>query len=133
MSPPAAAARIVAALGLLLAGLLAGSEYVVRPWAIGGRSMEPGLRHGDRVLVDRWTYRQRPPRLGEIVLIVRPGSRPMVKRIARVEPALDAVWVLGDNASASDDSRRFGGVPMANVRGRVVLRYWPPSQVGPIR
>jgi len=95
--------------------------------------MEPGLQHGDRVLVDRWTYRQRPPQVGEVVLVLGPSSRPMVKRAARVEPGSYAVWVLGDNAAASNDSRRFGGVPWASVRGRVVFRYWPPSRVGPVR
>lgn len=133
MSPAAAAVRIVAALGLVLAGSLVGSEYVVHPWAVGGRSMEPGLQQGDRVLVDRWTYRQRPPQVGEVVLVLGPGARPLVKRAARVEPSADAVWVLGDNASASNDSRRFGGVPLASVRGRVVFRYWPPSRMGPVR
>jgi len=133
VSPPAAAARIVVAMGLVLAGLLAGSEYVVHPWAVGGRSMEPALHHGDRVLVDRWTYRQRPPQVGEVLLVLGPSSRPMVKRVARVEPGSNAVWVLGDNAAASNDSRRFGGVPRASVRGRVVFRYWPPSRVGPVR
>ena len=31
---------------------------------------------GDRVLVDRWTYRHRPPRLGEVVLLDAPTAGP---------------------------------------------------------
>jgi len=35
------------------------------------------------------------------------------------------VWVIGDNLSNSTDSRSFGPVPMALLRGRIVARVWP--------
>jgi len=34
-------------------------------------------------------------------------------------------FVLGDNRPDSHDSRYFGSVPQANIKGRVVLRWWP--------
>jgi signal peptidase I len=34
------------------------------------------------------------------------------------------LWVMGDNRAVSIDSRDYGGVPFANVRGRVLLRWW---------
>ncbi|MBA2555839.1 MAG: signal peptidase I [Chloroflexi bacterium] len=37
------------------------------------------------------------------------------------------VFVLGDHRSNSADSRVFGSVPVENVIGRAVLRYWPIS------
>lgn len=37
----------------------------------------------------------------------------------------DEVYLLGDNARSSKDSRYWGGVPLTHVRGRAVLRYWP--------
>jgi signal peptidase I len=40
------------------------------------------------------------------------------------------LYVLGDNRGASDDSRFWGPIPEAWVRGKVVLRYWPPSGLG---
>ena len=34
------------------------------------------------------------------------------------------LWVMGDNRSVSIDSRDYGGVPYANLRGKVLLRWW---------
>jgi signal peptidase I len=97
--------------------------------------MEPALRPGDRVLVDRWTYRYRRPREGEVVLLDGPAFVPLVKRIGRPPAAGDPerLWVVGDNRAHSTDSRRFGTVAAPQVRGRIVLRYWPLSRVGLVR
>ncbi len=40
------------------------------------------------------------------------------------------VFVLGDNRSASNDSRVFGPVHRNNIVGRAWLSYWPPSLIG---
>jgi len=114
--------------GLLLAGLWLAGGWLVVPWVVAGRSMEPALLHGDRVLVDLWTYRHRPPRIGELVLFEGPEGEIMVKRLAPSPPhAGPGYWLLGDNSGSSRDSRRFGPVPAGRLRGRVVLRYWPLS------
>lgn len=34
-------------------------------------------------------------------------------------------WIAGDNMEASRDSRHFGPLPLALVRGKVVARVWP--------
>ena len=134
MSRPATG--VVVSLVTLLAGLYGASVYLVRPWAVGGRSMQPALAAGDRVLVDRWSYRHRPPRPGEVVVVLDARGVPIVKRVARLEvdPSDGPwLWVEGDNRAASDDSRRFGPVAPARLRGRVAFRYWPPSRAGPVR
>ncbi len=42
------------------------------------------------------------------------------------------VWVMGDNRPNSGDSRQFGSIPVASIRGVVTFVYWPPSRFGPI-
>ncbi len=38
--------------------------------------------------------------------------------------------VLGDNRTRSADSRSFGLIEKERIVGRVVFRFWPPSQIG---
>lgn len=40
------------------------------------------------------------------------------------------VWVMGDNRTASQDSRYFGAVPVSSITGRAALVYWPVSDIG---
>jgi phage repressor protein C with HTH and peptisase S24 domain len=81
--------------------------------------MTPALRHGDAVLVRRGGRAVRP---GDIV-VVRFRSRPGLLAIKRAVRAEDGGWwVRGDNEFVTDDSRAYG---VADVVGRVVLRWWP--------
>lgn len=97
------------------------------PWftaLVDGPSMVPTLRPGDAVLVSR----ARSTRPGDVV-VARFRSRPdllVVKRAAR--PDGDGWWLLGDNPLVTDDSRAYG---VADVIGRVTLRWWP--RIGRIR
>jgi signal peptidase I len=39
------------------------------------------------------------------------------------------VFVMGDNRASSSDSRTFGAVPVPNIIGKVILRFWPLDRV----
>ena len=91
--------------------------------------MAPTLRHGDVLLV-RWRPRT-PPRPGAVVVVDLPDRPLAVKRVARVGSG-GQIWVEGDNALASTDSRILGGLPPQAVRGLVICRIWPkPGYVRP--
>lgn len=121
---------------LLVAGALAavGGAVASAAWLdvveVRGRSMEPALLPGDRLLVERWTYARRPPRRDEVVLTADPRDpqRELVKRVASV---LDGeVHLAGDNAAASTDSATFGSVPLLAVRWRALAVCWPAGRIG---
>jgi signal peptidase I len=45
----------------------------------------------------------------------------------------DEVFLLGDNSADSQDSRSFGPVSRARLRGKVLAVAWPPSRVRRVR
>jgi signal peptidase I len=47
----------------------------------------------------------------------------------RVKIPKDNYYVLGDNRTGSCDSRDWGPLPRANIIGRVIATYWPPSRI----
>ena len=91
---------------------------------VRGRSMEPTLHEGDRLLV---LYGARPcrRRLAIVRLPDGPdGPRPLaVKRIGWPDlTGADAWWVASDNIREGVDSRTVGTIPGTDVLGRVLLR-----------
>ena len=119
----------------LVTGVLSGT--VVRRYVVDGRSMLRAFSPGDRLLVERVSYRLRAPRVSEAVVVRQRGveGRPDLKRIA-AGPGMnvevrganhllgrDEWYVLGDNMDESTDSRLLGPVKTRDVIGRVWFKY----------
>ena len=105
---------------------LLGGVLLSRKWFtvidVTGRSMEPTLSPSARVLL----LRARSVRLGDVV-VVRVNDLTMVKRVTAFTSD-GLLFLEGDNASSSWDSRQFGPVARSQIVGRVV---WP--RLTPVR
>jgi len=64
---------------------------------------------------------------GDYVCMGTPGERGEEQMIQVPE---GHCWVLGDNLTASRDSRIFGPLPLALIKGKVVARVLPYGQSG---
>lgn len=93
----------------------------------GGRRLA-GCRAGDLVVVRGRGAEGVAPGQGAEGLVSGHEPAPVVKRVVAV--GAGGVTVAGDNPAASTDSRDYGPVPLADVRGRVVYRYAPAGRVG---
>ena len=120
--------RWVLPLGSVLTAAFFGAARAagLRRVVVEGTSMLPTLAPGDRLLVAR-TGRPVP---GDLVAVPDPRAprRLLVKRVAALSGG--QVELRGDNPGHSTDSRSFGPVPVAALRGRVVRRYAPAGRRG---
>ena len=91
--------------------------------AVTGHSMEPSLRDGDWLLVDRAAR----PAPGNIVVCRDPRSsdRLLVKRVAQV--GADSQLMLSSDHPAHA-GEAIGPVGAVDVVGRARLIYWPRSR-----
>lgn len=86
---------------------------------VTGRSMEPTLYDGDRLLV-RYGAR---PRTGRLAVLRLPDRPVAVKRLASRHDG--GWWVERDNPATGVDSWQVGAIADENVLGCVVARVWP--------
>ncbi len=86
---------------------------------VRGRSMEPTLRDGDRLLVRHGAA----PRIGGLAVVRLPDGVVAVKRVAHREG--DGWWVERDNPAAGIDSWSVGVIADGDVIARVTARVWP--------
>ncbi|KAH6680227.1 signal peptidase-like protein I [Halenospora varia] len=111
-----------------------------------GASMLPTFSvFGDHVLIDRGYRRGRGVEVGDVVTfdsVVEPGEK-VIKRVLGLEgdyvmrntPGSGSqemiqipkghCWVVGDNLGFSRDSRHFGPMPMALIKGKVIAKVFP--------
>jgi phage repressor protein C with HTH and peptisase S24 domain len=86
---------------------------------VHGRSMEPTLHEGDRLLV---SYGARP-KVGRLAVVRLPGRPVAVKRVTgQVDGSW---WVERDNTDEGVDSWLVGAIAPDDVVARVLGRVWP--------
>ncbi len=126
--------------------------YVVQTIHVVSDVMSPSLGHGDYILVDKLSYRFRPPQKGDAVLITTAGmSNPglkhnakCVRRLAHIPGesvdlptgryllAQGEYVVTADNVISNSANREFTLVPRRNILGQAFCIYFPPARVGAI-
>ncbi|KAJ4467553.1 peptidase S24/S26A/S26B/S26C [Lentinula aciculospora] len=121
---------------------------------VSGRSMQPTLNPDSSLwrdvgLFNRYAiHTKRDYHRGDIVALCSPEdpNRVLVKRIIALagdrvktlppypDPEIvvpqGQAWIEGDEPFHSDDSNRFGPVPLALIESRLVTVVWPPSRFG---
>jgi len=94
---------------------------------VRGRSMEPTLHDGDRLLVRHGAV----PRVGRLAVVRLPRRPVSVKRVTRRDS--DGWWVERDNPREGVDSWQVGAVSPDDVVATVVCRVWPWRWVSRLR
>ncbi len=80
--------------------------------------MLPTYKPGQEVLSFNWAYLFKQPKVGEVVVLQQNGKK-MIKRIKQMKPNGE-IYVLGDNETASTDSRSFGWIKPTQIQGKVI-------------
>lgn len=163
---------LVLAIALALALLI--RLFVAEPRYIPSDSMVPTLQVGDRLVVEKMSYRLHPPERGDIVVFDPPTQlqqlgyttdQAFIKRVIAqpgqtVQVHLGKVWidgepltepyiaeppgyemrpvtvppghvfVMGDNRNNSNDSHVWGFLPVENIIGRAIFRFYPIARFG---
>ena len=111
---------------------------------VSGDSMEPTFINGRRLLASSAYWLVGPIRQNDIVVVHAADSKEyLIKRVYRLagetvdwvnipegwsltsgefKVPTGQIYVLGDNRAVSEDSRKYGPVPLSRVVGKVVVR-----------
>lgn len=84
-----------------------------------GNSMNPVLKNGDAVLVDKNTEIE----VGDIVAAKHPIEQitEVIKRVKEIN-SRGHYFLVGDNLDDSNDSRHYGAVTRDYIKGKVIAK-----------
>lgn len=94
--------------------------FIAQSHIVEGNSMQPTLHNGDRLMVDKISYRMRQPRYGEIVVFRYPAN-PHQRFIKRV------VGLPGDTVEIKNFTLYLNGQPVTEnyINGRMYGDFGP--------
>ncbi|XP_057969737.1 chloroplast processing peptidase isoform X2 [Malania oleifera] len=111
-----------------LAVSLAFRSFVAEPRYIPSLSMYPTFDVGDRLVAEK-------VHKGKLIIngVVRNEDFTLESPFYEMSPIRvpeKSVFVMGDNRNNSYDSHVWGPLPIKNIIGRSVFRYWPLNRIG---
>jgi len=92
---------------------------------VSGKSLLPEYQDGDFVLVAKIPFFLRHIRQGDIVVFDHPLYGLMIKRVDRLLPEKDEIYVIGTH-EFSVDSREFGPISLETLIGKVIWHIQKP-------
>ena len=96
---------------------MAGFLFPIKKLKISGHSMEPILKNGDIVLINRLAYVFSSPKKGDIIA-AKINKKVFIKRITKIDN--NKFFLCGDNQKDSLDSRKFGLISKKDIIGKVI-------------
>ena len=93
---------------------------MLRLMRVKGSSLRPEVQDGDIVLLLTWRRRLWRLRPGQRVVFRQHSYGTLIKKIERLGPGEDQIFVTGSHA-ASVDSYEFGPIPVQSIAGIVIL------------
>jgi nickel-type superoxide dismutase maturation protease len=92
---------------------------------VTGESLSPFLKDGDYVLITTAPFLLKRINRGDLVVFHHDEVGMMIKKVAYVDPSLDALFVLGTHPS-SVDSKQLGPISNKSVIGKVIWHIPSP-------
>jgi len=98
---------------------------VIKLLKVTGYSLSPFFEEGDFVLVARIPFLLHALKAGDIVVFRQPDYGTLIKRVERLSPDGELIFVTGEHPD-STDSRRFGPIQRGDLIGKVLWHIKGP-------
>lgn len=92
---------------------------------VTGESLSPFLKDGDYVLITTTPFLLKKINRGDLVVFHHDDVGMMIKKVAYVDPSLDALFVIGTHPS-SVDSKQLGPISNNSIIGKVIWHIPSP-------